>query len=173
MRDEVKMIFYNGEFDPGSGWTLAAGLTHASRGAARGSNTLAATGGRVRNTWATCPSQGDNRRKRRLISHMIRCYMASGWKIHRWRIGSRDISLTAGQRPTVATMSRGSERKIPHTGTETRSRLLREAAVRNIGQWAEAWTSHAAWRNKALWVVNFFRRRAIRVSRGPMRVCVE
>ena len=27
-------------------------------------------------------------------------------------------------------MSRGSERKVPHTGTETRSRLLREAAVR-------------------------------------------
>ena len=25
---------YNGEFDPGSGWTLAAGLIHASRGAA-------------------------------------------------------------------------------------------------------------------------------------------
>ena len=32
MRQEVKMIFYNGEFDPGSGWTLATGLTHASRG---------------------------------------------------------------------------------------------------------------------------------------------
>ena len=28
--------FYNGEFDPGSGWTLATGLTHASRGAAWG-----------------------------------------------------------------------------------------------------------------------------------------
>ena len=27
-------LFYNEEFDPGSGWTLAAGLTHASRGAA-------------------------------------------------------------------------------------------------------------------------------------------
>ena len=27
-----KIIFYNGEFDPGSGWTLATGLTHASRG---------------------------------------------------------------------------------------------------------------------------------------------
>ena len=27
---------YNEEFDPGSGWTLAAGLTHASRGAAWG-----------------------------------------------------------------------------------------------------------------------------------------
>ena len=25
-------IFYNEEFDPGSGWTLATGLTHASRG---------------------------------------------------------------------------------------------------------------------------------------------
>ena len=27
-------IFYKEEFDPGSGWTLATGLTHASRGAA-------------------------------------------------------------------------------------------------------------------------------------------
>ena len=32
-------------------------------------------------------------------------------------------------------MDRGSERKVPHIGTETRSKLLREAAVRNIGQW--------------------------------------
>ena len=31
---DIKKI-YNEEFDPGSGWTLAAGLTHASRGAAR------------------------------------------------------------------------------------------------------------------------------------------
>ena len=29
----VPKIFYNVEFDPGSGWTLATGLTHASRGA--------------------------------------------------------------------------------------------------------------------------------------------
>jgi hypothetical protein len=35
-------------------------------------------------------------------------------------------------------MTRGTERFIPHTGTEIRTRLLREAAVRNIGQWAEA-----------------------------------
>ena len=28
----IKQTFYNGEFDPGSGWTLAAGLIHASRG---------------------------------------------------------------------------------------------------------------------------------------------
>ena len=28
----VKKYFYNGEFDPGSGGTLATGVTHASRG---------------------------------------------------------------------------------------------------------------------------------------------
>ena len=36
--------------------------------------------------------------------------------------------------PTMGTMGRGPERVVPHTGTETRTRLLREAAVRNIGQ---------------------------------------
>ncbi len=30
-----------------------------------------------------------------------------------------------------------SERMISHTGTDTRSRLLREAAVRNFAQWGE------------------------------------
>ena len=30
--DKFLKTFYNEEFDPGSGWTLAAGLTHASRG---------------------------------------------------------------------------------------------------------------------------------------------
>ena len=34
MPERVVKIFYNEEFDPGSGWTLATGLTHASRGAA-------------------------------------------------------------------------------------------------------------------------------------------
>ena len=53
-------------------------------------------------------------------------------------------------------MDRGSERKVPHIGTETRSKLLREAAVRNIGQWTRVWTSQVAWRMTALWVVNFF-----------------
>ena len=49
----------------------------------------------------------------------------------------RAISWLAGRRPTKATMARGSERTVPHTGTETRTRLLREAAVRDIGQWGE------------------------------------
>ena len=85
-------IIYKEEFDPGSGWTLAAGLTHASRGAARGSNTLAATGGRVRNAWATCPYPGDNHWKRCLISHNNNERMLNVWKIRQIRIGSRDIS---------------------------------------------------------------------------------
>ena len=29
--NKIKFSFYNGEFDPGSGLTLAAGLIHASR----------------------------------------------------------------------------------------------------------------------------------------------
>ena len=66
-RGEVENNSYNEEFDPGSGWTLAAGLTHASRGAAGGSNTLLATGARVRNAYATCPWQGDNPVKTGLI----------------------------------------------------------------------------------------------------------
>ena len=33
-REDNWNYIYNGEFDPGSGWTLATGLTHASRGAA-------------------------------------------------------------------------------------------------------------------------------------------
>ena len=36
------------------------------------------------------------------------------------------------------------ERVIGHTGTETRPRLLREAAVGNIAQWAQALTHDAA-----------------------------
>ena len=55
------------------------------------------------------------------IPHGVRMKPGEGWG----RVG----------RPTVATIRRGSERKVPHTGTETRARLLREAAVRNIGQW--------------------------------------
>ena len=48
-------------------------------------------------------------------------------------MGMRPIRQAAGRRPTAPTIGRGSERKVPHIGTETRSKLLREAAVRNIG----------------------------------------
>ena len=45
------------------------------------------------------------------------------------------------------------ERLIGHIGTETRPKLLRETAVRNIRQWGEPWTSNAAWVMTVLWIV--------------------
>ena len=96
---------------------------------------LMATGARVSNTYPTCLILGDSLSKERLISDSI--YFPHGFYIKeiRYEMGMRSISLLAGERATKTTMDRGSERKVPHIGTETRSKLLREAAVRNIGQW--------------------------------------
>ena len=55
-----------GEFDPGSGSTLAACLMHASR---TGVPSGASRGGRVRNTWPICPPAGGSPRKRGVIPH--------------------------------------------------------------------------------------------------------
>jgi hypothetical protein len=63
--------------------------------------------------------------------------VASG-SSYRPGMGSRPISLLVGSRPTKATMGSRPERVIGHTGTGTRPRLLREAAVGNLGQWAQA-----------------------------------
>src|SRR5690606_35898306 len=61
----------HGEFDPGSGRTLAACLTHASRAGCMFGSLRAEehgpSGGRVSNTWVTCPSDGDNPGKPGLI----------------------------------------------------------------------------------------------------------
>ena len=62
------------DVDPGSGCTLAACLTHASRTKhldqiLSGWRTLWLSGGRVSNAWVTCPVQGDNSWKRLLIPH--------------------------------------------------------------------------------------------------------
>ena len=61
---------FGGEFDPGSGSTLAACLMHASR---TGVPSGVSRGGRVRNTWAICPEVGDSLRKRGVIPHELRC----------------------------------------------------------------------------------------------------
>ena len=84
------------------------------RGSARVAILLAATGGRVSNTYATYLAQRDNPVKTGLIPH-------EAHTLH-------------------GACAKGAIRyqKVPHIGTETRSKLLREAAVRNIGQWAEA-----------------------------------
>ena len=56
-----------------------------------------ATGARVSNTYATCPPQGYNRGKPRLIPHGAaegHPFAAEG--VIRWRMGMRRISQSAG-----------------------------------------------------------------------------
>ena len=57
-----------GEFDPGSGSTLAACLMHASR---TGFASAGSRGGRVRNTWPICPAAGGSPRKRGVIPYVL------------------------------------------------------------------------------------------------------
>ena len=98
------LLIFNGEFDPGSGWMLAACLIHASR--------------------------------------------AVAW-LHR-SLDTLGFMRVVRFEGTVKLMtSGGPERVIGQTGTETRPRLLREAAVGNLSQWAKAWWSNAACRTKA------------------------
>ena len=73
------------EFDPGSGWTLAACLTHASRTKhftwfSSELIVLWLSGGRVSNAWVTCLIQGDNSWKRLLIPHKRTVSHGTVWK---------------------------------------------------------------------------------------------
>ena len=73
------------EFDPGSGWTLAACLTHASRTKhsiwfPSGLIILWLSGGRVSNAWVTYLIQGDNSWKRLLIPHKRTASHDAVWK---------------------------------------------------------------------------------------------
>ena len=96
------------------------------------------SGGRVSNAWATCPPMGDNGRKRPLIPHTPkRPHGLLGKGEIRGGMGPRPISQLAGQRPTKASIGSRPERADGHIGTETRPRLLREAAVGDIAQWGE------------------------------------
>ena len=98
-----------------------------------------ATGARVSNAYPTCPQPRNSPPKGGLMPHELAWgHLPASKGFFRLRMGMRPIRQQAGQRPTWPTIGRGSERKVPHIGTETRSKLLREAAVRNIGQWARA-----------------------------------
>src|SRR3712207_1664432 len=84
----------HGEFDPGSGRTLAACLTHASRAVRplRGYT----SGERVSNTWVTCPQLWDKPGKLGLIPDMTTWCMVCGGKFFRLGMGPRPISLLVG-----------------------------------------------------------------------------
>ena len=66
-----RLYAFNGEFDPGSGRTLAACLTHASRTERPACGY--SSGERVSNTWATCPQLWDNSGKPGLILDINFC----------------------------------------------------------------------------------------------------
>ncbi len=52
--------------------------------------------------------------------------------------GSRPYQLVGEVTAHQGCDAYGPERVFPHTGTETLPRLLREAAVENLPQWAKA-----------------------------------
>ena len=94
-----RQTIYNEEFDPGSGWTLATGLTHASRGAASEKLRLIrmATGEWVSNTYPTCRPVRNRLPKGKLMPHEVCFWHQRHTKAaRRWVMGMRPISLLAG-----------------------------------------------------------------------------
>src|SRR5690625_7338590 len=77
-RSFVELKGFYGEFDPGSGRTLAACLTHASRTVRplRGYT----SGERVSNTWVICLALRDKPGKLGLIPDRTTCFMVCGGK---------------------------------------------------------------------------------------------
>src|SRR6478736_7782467 len=96
------------------------------------------SGERVSNTWVICPALRDKPGKLGLIPDMTANRMVCGGKLLRCGMGPRPISLLVRLWLTKATTGSRPERVSGHTGTEIRPRLLREAAVGNIAQWAQA-----------------------------------
>ena len=108
------------EFDPGSGRTLAACLTHASRTKLEswffGWKMIWLSGGRVSNAWVTCLSVGNNIWKRMVIPHniatphgdAIKDFIAERWTRVRlgswWGNGSPSRRSVAGLRGWSATL---------------------------------------------------------------------
>ena len=97
MREEGRLRSFGG-FDPGSGLTLAACLSHASR-AGRGKPLF--SGGRRSNTPLTCPGEGDNLPKGGLIPRTLL------WG-HPWRRkGPRGSALGGGGGPSGSWWGKG------------------------------------------------------------------
>ena len=133
------MNIFSWEFDPGSGRTLAACLIHASRTRATGACTGQSSGERVSNTWVTCPSEGDNIRKRMLKPHRFYSRMTEEGKeasasADGWTRGALASWWGNGSpRPWCIADLEGDR---PHWDWDT-PKLLREAAVGNLPQWTQ------------------------------------
>ena len=86
--------FFVGEFDPGSGRTLAACLTHASRAVRpfRGYT----SGERVSNTWVTCPQLWDKPGKLGLIPDIHSFSHEGLWKVFSAGDGPAAYQLVGG-----------------------------------------------------------------------------
>ena len=83
-----------GEFDPGSGRTLAACLTHASRALKPLWGWM--SGERVSNTWVTCPSLWDKPGKLGLIPDIHIVSHGVVWKVFSAGDGPAAYQLVGG-----------------------------------------------------------------------------
>ena len=83
-----------GEFDPGSGRTLAACLTHASR--TERSLRRHSSGERVSNTWVICPALRDKPGKLGLIPDRTKRCMSFGGKLFAVWDGPAAYQLVGG-----------------------------------------------------------------------------
>lgn len=90
----IELYSIVGEFDPGSGRTLAACLTHASRTLNRFRPGM--SGERVSNTWVICLVLWDKPGKLGLIPDMTFHRMVGGGKFRRYGMNPRPISLLVG-----------------------------------------------------------------------------
>ena len=95
-QDRYKQIYlciynFTKEFDPGSGRTLAARLTHASRTENIEACFDILSGGRVSNTWVTCLWEWDSFWKRMVIPHNIAKPHDFAIKVFRSEMASRLI----------------------------------------------------------------------------------
>ena len=110
------------------------------------------SGARVSNTWITYLQDEDNVPKGTLIlddvTESLEILGLKHCKVACWGVYV-PLASWWGKSLSKAEMGSWSERMISHTGTETRSRLLREAAVRNLAQWRKLWRSDAVWAKKA------------------------
>ncbi len=92
----------------------------------------------MRNTWIICLEVRNNPEKSGLMPDVVERLKLGTRKGLALPDESAAYQLVGGVTATKAKTGSWSERTTSHTGTETRSRHLRVAAVENFSQWAKA-----------------------------------